>query len=107
MTGVRAAAVPVDTGPDAGAPWHYGDPYAEQRALESGGALVDLGHRPVVAVSGPDRLTWLHSLTSQHLTALPPHTWTQALVLSPHGHARPPSQRTRRPPSPATRRPSW
>ena len=86
MTGVRAAAVPVESGPDAGAPWHYGDPYAEQRALEAGSALVDLSHRPVIAVSGPDRLTWLHSLTSQHLTALPPRTWTQALILSPNGH---------------------
>ncbi len=86
MSGVRAAAVPVESGPDAGAPWHYGDPYAEQRALEAGRALVDLSHRPVIAVSGPDRLTWLHSLTSQHLTALPPSTWTQALILSPHGH---------------------
>ena len=86
MTGVRAAAVPVESGPDAGAPWHYGDPYAEQRALEAGTALVDLSHRPVIAVSGPDRLTWLHSLTSQHLTALPPRTWTQALILSPNGH---------------------
>ena len=86
MTGVRAAAVPVESGPDTGAPWHYGEPYAEQRALEAGRALVDLSHRPVIAVSGPDRLTWLHSLTSQHLTALPPHTWTQALILSPHGH---------------------
>jgi folate-binding protein YgfZ len=86
VTGLRAAAVPVESGPDAGAPWHYGDPYAEQRALEAGTALVDLSHRPVIAVSGPDRLTWLHSLTSQHLTALPPRTWTQALILSPHGH---------------------
>jgi folate-binding protein YgfZ len=86
VTGVRAAAVPVESGPDAGAPWHYGDPYAEQRALEAGAALVDLSHRPVVSVSGPDRLSWLHSLTSQHLTALPPGTWTQALILSPHGH---------------------
>lgn len=86
MTSVRAGAVPVESGPDAGAPWHYGDPYAEQRALEVGTALVDLSHRPVIAVSGPDRLTWLHSLTSQHLTALPPSTWTQALILSPNGH---------------------
>ena len=86
MSGVRAAAVPVESGPDAGAPWHYGDPYAEQRALEAGTALVDLSHRPVIAVSGPDRLTWLHSLTSQHLTALPSSTWIQALILSPNGH---------------------
>jgi hypothetical protein len=65
---------------------HYGDPYREQRQLESGAAVVDLSHHPVVRIAGPDRLTWLHSLTTQHLTALPPGQWTQALVLSPQGH---------------------
>ncbi len=81
-----ASATPVESGPDAGAPWHYGDPYAEQRALLAGTAAVDLSHRPVIRVAGPDRLTWLHALTSQHLTELPPGQWTQALILSPHGH---------------------
>ena len=76
----------VEAGPDAGAPWHYGDPFAEQRALASGRAAVDLSHRRVLRVTGPDRLTWLHALTSQHLTELPADTWTQALILSPHGH---------------------
>ena len=45
-----------------------------------------MSHRGVVRVSGPDRLSWLHSLTTQHLTALPPGAATEALVLSPHGH---------------------
>jgi folate-binding protein YgfZ len=86
MTELAAVATPVESGPDAGAPWHYGDPYAEQRALALGTAAVDLSHRPVVRVAGPDRLTWLHALTSQHLTGLAPGVWTQALILSPHGH---------------------
>ena len=81
----RDGAVPADP-PDAGVAAHYGDPYREQRRLEQGLATVDLSHRPVVRVSGPDRLTWLHSLTSQHLTDLLPGQWTQALVLSPQGH---------------------
>jgi len=81
-----AAAVPVESGPDAGAPWHYGDPYAEQRALAEGNAAVDLSHRPVLRIAGPDRLTWLHAVTSQHLTGLVAGDWTQALILSPHGH---------------------
>ncbi len=85
MSAVKAA-VPVESGPDAGAPWHHGDPYAEQRALADGSAAVDLSHRPVLRVAGEDRLTWLHALTSQHLTGLPPGQWTQALILSPHGH---------------------
>jgi len=81
----RAGAVPADP-PDEGVAAHYGDPYREQRALVDRAATVDLSHRPVVRVSGPDRLTWLHSLTSQHLEALPPGRATEALVLSPHGH---------------------
>lgn len=81
----RPGAVPADP-PDAGAAAHYGDPYREQRRLEAGEAVVDLSHHPVVRVGGPDRLSWLHSLTTQHLTALPPGRWTQALVLSPQGH---------------------
>ena len=81
----RPGAVPADP-PDAGVAAHYGDPYAEQRALAAGMARVDLSHRPVVRIAGPDRLTWLHSLLSQHLTDLAPGFVTQALVLSPQGH---------------------
>ena len=80
----RPGAVAAEA-PDAGVAAHYGDPYREQRRLESGDATVDLSHRPVVRVSGPDRLTWLHSLTTQHLESLPAGTWTEALVLSPQG----------------------
>lgn len=81
----RPGAVPADA-PDTGVVAHYGDPYREQRMLADGSALVDLSHRPVVRIAGPDRLTWLHSLTSQHLTALAPGQWTEALLLSPQGH---------------------
>jgi tRNA-modifying protein YgfZ len=65
---------------------HYGSFNAEQRTLESGEGFVDLSHRDVVRVAGPDRLTWLHSLTTQHLESLAPRVWTGALVLSPQGH---------------------
>ncbi len=81
----RPGAVPAE-GPDAGVAWHYGDPVREQRLLVQGLAVVDLSHRGVVRVAGPDRLSWLHSLTSQHLAALPPRTSTESLVLTPHGH---------------------
>jgi hypothetical protein len=83
---VAATSYPVPDGPDLGAPWHYGDPLREQRHLDAGEGYVDHSHRPVLRIAGPDRLTWLHSITSQHLTALPTQVWTQALVLSPHGH---------------------
>ncbi|MDO5499988.1 MAG: folate-binding protein [Propionibacteriaceae bacterium] len=78
--------VEVETGPDAGAAWHYGDPHGEQRLLTSGRGAVVLDHRDVVSISGPDRLDWLHSLTTQHLSALGPGVGTTALVLSPRGH---------------------
>lgn len=81
----RHGAVPA-TGPDAGVAWHYGDPTAEQRALTRGGAVVDQSHLGVVRVAGPDRLSWLHSITSQQIEGLPPRTSTELLVLSPQGH---------------------
>ena len=40
----------------------------------------------MVAVTGPDRLSWLHSLTTQHVEALAPGSSALDLVLSPHGH---------------------
>ena len=73
--------------PDDRVPAHYGDPLREQRAWESAsGGFVDRSHRDVLTVTGPDRLSWLHSLTSQHLSELTPGQGVEALVLSPHGH---------------------
>jgi hypothetical protein len=65
---------------------HYGDPLREQRLLAEGAGLVDRSDRDVLVVAGADRLSWLHSLTSQHLEALADGTGTEALVLSPNGH---------------------
>lgn len=78
-------AVPAE-GVDGGIALHYGDPLREQRALAEAAGWVDRSHRGVIAVPGADRLTWLHSLTSQHLTELADGQATEALVLSPHGH---------------------
>jgi folate-binding protein YgfZ len=80
-----STAVPADP-PDAAVAGHYGDPYREQRTLASGSGVVDLSHRPVIRVSGPDRLTWLHSLLSQHVADLQLGQSTEALILSPQGH---------------------
>lgn len=80
-------AIPTPDGdPDFGVPWHYGDPHREQRALLAGNAAVDLSHWGVVTVTGADRLTWLHSLTTAHLESLKPGVSITALILSPHGH---------------------
>jgi folate-binding protein YgfZ len=73
-------------GVDAPVAAHYGSFNNEQRVLASGEGFVDLSHRDVVVIAGPDRLTWLHSLTSQAFEGLEPGVWTAALVLSPQGH---------------------
>lgn len=83
LTSPRAVA---GEGDSAGVAVHYGDPNREQRLLAEGLAVVDLSHRGVVQVTGPDRLSWLHSLTSQHLSALAPRTSAESLILSPKGH---------------------
>jgi hypothetical protein len=72
--------------PDEGVAAHYGDPMREQRAMTEGQVLVDRSNRGVVRITGQDRLTWLHSLTSQHLERLTQGTTAQALILSPQGH---------------------
>jgi folate-binding protein YgfZ len=78
-------AVPADP-PDDAVAGHYGDPFREQRRLAEGEGAVDLSHRDVLRISGPDRLSWLHSLLSQHVADLKPAESREALVLSPHGH---------------------
>jgi folate-binding protein YgfZ len=78
--------VMAQVGPDVGVPWHYGDPMREQRLLEAGEGVVDLSHRGVITVTGPDRLSCLHSLTTQYLEGLEPGRGVTTLVLSPHGH---------------------
>ncbi|GGV98107.1 folate-binding protein [Streptomyces narbonensis] len=73
-------------GRDEGVAAHYGDLFREQRALADGSGFVDLSHRGVVAVTGDDRLSWLHLLVTQHMTDLAPGRATEALILSANGH---------------------
>jgi folate-binding protein YgfZ len=74
------------TGIDAGTAWHYGDPLGEQRVLMRGAGVVDRSTRGVLVVTGVDRLSWLHSICSQHVADLHDGDTAHALVLSPHGH---------------------
>jgi tRNA-modifying protein YgfZ len=83
MTSELAVAA---TGRDAGIPWHYGDPLREQRVLATGAGVIDRSNRDVVVIPGADRLGWLHSICSQHVSSLTDGDATEALVLSPHGH---------------------
>jgi folate-binding protein YgfZ len=72
--------------PDAGVAAHYGSWTQEQKRLVAGEGFVDLSHRDVVAISGPDRLTLLHALSTQEFESLPPQVHVDALILSPQGH---------------------
>jgi tRNA-modifying protein YgfZ len=72
--------------PDQGVAAHYGDPMREQRALDGSAGVVDRSNRGVLTISGQDRRSWLHSLTTQHLEGLTAGQSAQALILSPNGH---------------------
>lgn len=76
---------PPPGSPDAGVPWHFGDPLREQRDAEQGVVVVDRSHREVIAVPGEDRLSWLHTITSQHLLELGEGEHAEALVLDLQG----------------------
>lgn len=80
------SAVFVEGGPDDGAIWHFGEPVKEQRALEEGKAFANLSHLPAVAITGVDRLTWIHSLCTQDVEHLQPGEWKSAYILDPQGH---------------------
>ncbi|MEU8397723.1 folate-binding protein [Nonomuraea sp. NPDC048892] len=77
-------AVQADA-PDSDVAAHYGDLFAEQRALVKGEAVVDRSNREVIRISGADRLKWLNDLTSQKLDSLRPGEWTQTLDLDLQG----------------------
>ena len=80
------SAVLVEAGPDKGAVWHFGEPVREQRALEAGTAWADLSHHNIIAVSGQDRLKWLHDLTTQFVSDLQPGVWMANMILDAKGH---------------------
>jgi folate-binding protein YgfZ len=80
------SAVPApDPGPDAGAVWHYGDPLGEQRAAATDAVMVDRSHRAVLTLTGADRQSWLHSISTQHVSELADGTSTQNLSLDGQG----------------------
>ncbi len=80
------SAVPApDSGPDAGFVWHYGDPLGEQRAAADEAVVVDRSHRVVIKLTGGERKSWLHSISTQHVSELPEGTVTQNLSLDGQG----------------------
>lgn len=80
------SAVPApDPGPDAGAVWHYGDPFGEQRAAATDAIVVDRSHRGVLRIGGADRRSWLHNISTQHVAELAEGASTQNLSLDGQG----------------------
>ena len=82
--GLSSTAV-LGAGDLAETPIHYGAPLREQRVLEEKDGLVDLAHLRVLRLSGPDRLTWLNSITTQKIDTLATGVSTETLVLDPNG----------------------
>ncbi len=77
--------IQLDEGPDAGMTWHFGQPLIEQRTMAAGAGAVLLSSREFFTVTGEQRLSWLHTLTTQALGSLQPGQGADALVLSPTG----------------------
>lgn len=84
MAWTSEVPAPAD-GPDAGAVWHYGDPLGEQRAAADGVVVVDRSHRAALALTGAERNSWLHTISSQHVSALPDGAVVENLSLDGQG----------------------
>ena len=80
-----SAAPAPETGPDAGAVWHYGDPLGEQRAAATSAVVVDRSHRAALQLTGADRRSWLHTISSQHVSELPDGAVAENLSLDGQG----------------------
>jgi folate-binding protein YgfZ len=76
----------VASGVDAGLPWHYGDPLAEQRRLDRGDGVVDLSNRDVLTLEGPDRTRYLDLISTGRCADLKPGEAACAYLLDPQGH---------------------
>lgn len=71
--------------PDAGTVWHYGDPLGEQHAAQRDAVVVDRSHRAVITLTGPERLPWLHSISTQDIATAPDGACTANLSLDGQG----------------------
>ena len=67
-------------------PLHYGDPLGEQRRFAEGTALVDASNYELITLTGPDRLVWLDSISSNVFVGISEGETREGLILDPHGH---------------------
>lgn len=79
-----AVGGPADS-PDADVAWHFGDPLGEQRTAARTAAVIDRSHRRVLALTGPERLSWLHTISSQDVAELPDRASAENLSLDGNG----------------------
>ncbi|GAA4659963.1 YgfZ/GcvT domain-containing protein [Gordonia humi] len=85
LSATAGAVATPDGDPSPGVAWHYGDPLGEQRAAARGVAVVDRSDRAVIELVGPERLTWLHTISSQHVAGLADRHSAENLSLDLNG----------------------
>ena len=66
-------------------PAHFGNSAAEYAAVRSAVGLMDLSHRGLLQLTGPDRLSFLQGMLSNDLRILKPFTGQHATLLSQQG----------------------
>ncbi|MFW0789128.1 YgfZ/GcvT domain-containing protein [Gordonia sp. CPCC 205333] len=83
-----AGAVPEPQSDDTGraVAWHFGDPLGEQRAATNSAVIVDRADRSVLQLAGEERLSWLHTISSQFVADLPDRRSAENLSLDLRGH---------------------
>ncbi len=67
-------------------PWRFGAFEQEYRTLRAGAGLVDYSRLARVEITGPDRVTFLHSLLSQEIRGVPAGRGCRAALLTPTAH---------------------
>ena len=78
------AARPEEYQDKAGVP-DFGNPVAEFEALRSGCGLFNLGWRTKIAVTGKDRVRWLHNMVTNNVRDLPLNRGAYNFVLNAQG----------------------
>jgi glycine cleavage system T protein len=63
----------------------FGDPGREYRAVRTRVGLLDLCHRSLLRIQGPDRVSFLQGMVSNDVSALAPGQGLYAAVLDVHG----------------------
>lgn len=65
--------------------WHFGSPLSEQRLMSEGFGLSVLTDREVFEITGPDRHSWLHNLTTKSFVGVSRGDARSGLILDPNG----------------------